>query len=407
MSHDDLEARRDRGVPAVEVIDALLSAEGWAYASMPPVEAGDPGRFHALFGRDSLIFALQLLPSRPEIARATLRALAAMQGRVDDAVVDEEPGKIVHEYRPVAPSWLVAAGWPVREGAIRYYGTADATSWFLIVLAATGDAALQSELAAARQGAGRWLERALVRGGGLVRFGPRRHPGGLAQQGWRDSLDPEGDGSGGGIVGEDLKAPAPPVADADSQAAAVEALRALVVLDVEGAARWQALLDGLRARVSASFAPDVMALDAGDSPVSGAGSQLGWLLWAGALDDATAEAAARRLVQPDILTRYGLRTLSSAHPAFLVEGYHRGAIWPFDSWIGWGGLRALGRAEEAERIRDGVFDALAQLGRFPELYGVEIDGALRNLPVANRVQAWTVGAASAFDAGWDGHNAVG
>ena len=52
-------------------LGALLSDEGWPYASAPPVEPGDPGRFHALFGRDSLITALQVLPDRPEVARAT------------------------------------------------------------------------------------------------------------------------------------------------------------------------------------------------------------------------------------------------------------------------------------------------------------------------------------------------
>jgi len=36
-------------------MELLLAADGWAYASKPPVESGDPGRFHALFGRDSLI----------------------------------------------------------------------------------------------------------------------------------------------------------------------------------------------------------------------------------------------------------------------------------------------------------------------------------------------------------------
>ena len=38
-----------------DVIESVLSAEGWPYASAPPVEPGDPGRFHALFGRDALI----------------------------------------------------------------------------------------------------------------------------------------------------------------------------------------------------------------------------------------------------------------------------------------------------------------------------------------------------------------
>ncbi len=55
-------------------IDELLAPAGWAYAS------SGTGRFHCLFGRDSLITALQLLPSRPEVARATLDALAALPG---------------------------------------------------------------------------------------------------------------------------------------------------------------------------------------------------------------------------------------------------------------------------------------------------------------------------------------
>jgi len=77
------------------------------YASAAAVDASDPGRFHALFGRDSLICALQVLPPRPDLARATLRALAADQGAIEDPEIDEEPGKILHEFRPVAPAWLV------------------------------------------------------------------------------------------------------------------------------------------------------------------------------------------------------------------------------------------------------------------------------------------------------------
>ena len=77
-------------------------------------------------------------------------------------------------------------------------------------------------------------------------------------------------------------------------------------------------------------------------------------------------------------------------------------MWPFDSWIGWGGLRAAGRLDEAERVRAGVLSALEQLGRAPELYAVEVDGAVRGVPLSNRVQAWTVGAMWALRRGWDG-----
>ena len=329
----------------------LLSAEGWLHASADAVSPDDPGRFHALFGRDSLITALQLLPERPEIAQATLRSLAARQGRVSDPETEEQPGRILHEDWPEAPAWLVDLGWPVRGGALRYFGTSDATSWFLVLLDATRDEALADELVEARRAAAGWLEGALTAGGGLIRCGPRAFSGGLAQQGWRDALDPSRDEHGGGIVREDGSTPTAPLADADSQAAAVAALDALVRLDPAAAQHWAARAAGLRARVEEVFVPDVMALEADDAPVSGAGSQLGWLLWADALSPDATRAAAGRMTQPDVLTAYGVRTLASSHPAFLTAGYHRGAVWPFDSWLCWGGLRAAGNDEAAEQVR--------------------------------------------------------
>ncbi len=53
-------------------------------------------------------------------------------------------------------------------------------------------------------------------------------------------------------------------------------------------------------------------------------------------------------------------------------------------------------------MRTGVLDALDRLGRAPELYAVSEAGALEPVPVANRVQAWTVGARWALEHGWDG-----
>jgi glycogen debranching enzyme len=385
------------GVPALQ---PLLSEEGWPYASLPPQEPGDPGRFHALFGRDSLICSLQVLPAAPEVARATLRALAARQGGAIDAETDEEPGKIPHEYRPQADAWFAEAGWPVRDGALLYYGTADATSWFLVLLAALGDAGLARELEPSWRAAAAWLAGVLDAGGGLVRYGPRGGTGGLAQQGWRDATAPvQEHPEGAGIVRLDGSEPAAPLADADCQAAAVAALDALEQLDPGGG--WAGRAAALRYELR-SWDPDVMALEADGTPVHGAGSQLGWLLWAGALEGEAAAAAAERLVQPDVLTPFGLRTLSSEHPAFSPRAYHRGAVWPFDSWLGWGGLRAAGRVEEAERVRAGVLAALDRLGRAPELYGVSPGGELEPVPVANRVQAWTVGARWAFEHDWDG-----
>ncbi|MGZ4602253.1 MAG: amylo-alpha-1,6-glucosidase [Kineosporiaceae bacterium] len=383
----------------VDGLDAVLSEEGWVYASSASAGPGDPGRFHALFGRDALITALQLLPVRPDIARATLRALADRQGRQDDPATLEQPGKIGHEFRDTPPESFLAHGWP-DAGPFAYYGTSDATSWFLVVLAALEDGELVRELEPSWRAAGGWLERALADGGGLVRHAPGTWPGGLAQQGWRDARDPVAQTTGVGMLRPDGSAPEPPLADADTQAVTVAALRAMARLS--GDAGWAGRAASLRARVTAAFVPDVLLLEAGDRPVRGAGSQLGWLLWAGAVDDDALDAVADRLTRPDIMTPFGFRTLATTAGAFDWRAYHRGAVWPFDTWLGWAGLRAAGREQQAERVRAGVLDALARIGDHPELVCVDLSGRLHVAPVANRVQAWTLGARWALMHEWHG-----
>ena len=381
-------------------LDHLLSPQGWPYASAEPVEAGDPGRFHALFGRDAAITSLELLPVRPEIARATLRALASLQGTVDDPETDEEPGKIVHEWWPRAPERLRPAAWLSRDGALRYYGSADSTSWFLVLLASLDDRVLAAELEDSWRAAGAWLQDALARGHGLIRYGPRRAAGGLAQQGWRDAVDPADPAHhGAGILTAEGGVPEAPLADADTQAVTVVALRSLAVLS--GEEHWREVAARLVAAIGSSFDPDTIAIEAGGEKVSGAGSHLGWLLWAGALPEGSGDAVAARLCQPDVLTPWGLRTLSSAHPLFASDAYHRGAVWPFDSWLGWGGLRAAGWLDAAEQLRRGVLAAIEAIGGAPELYAAGPAGP-EPIAIANRVQAWTVGASWALENEWDG-----
>ena len=118
-----------------------------------------------------------------------------------------------------------------------------------------------------------------------------------------------------------------------------------------------------------------------------------------------AAAAAERLCEPDVLTAWGLRTLAASSPGFDPQSYHRGSVWPFDSWLGWSGLRAAGHEEAAERVRSGVLAALDRLGHAPELYAVTREGELEPARLSNLVQAWTVGARWAFENDWGGRPA--
>ena len=62
------------------------------------IAAGIPW-FATIFGRDSIISAYQSLFLNPQLAVETLRVLARYQGKEINDWRDEEPGKILHEYR--------------------------------------------------------------------------------------------------------------------------------------------------------------------------------------------------------------------------------------------------------------------------------------------------------------------
>ncbi len=150
------------------------------------IMAGIPW-FATLFGRDSIITALALLPFNPEVAALTLRTLAGMQGSQVNETREEQPGKIVHEIR----AGEMAATGEVPFG--RYYGSIDATPLFLWLygrsVATSGNLALAEELWPNAERALEWIERWGDRDGdGYVEY-IRNTPHGLANQGWKDSFD--------------------------------------------------------------------------------------------------------------------------------------------------------------------------------------------------------------------------
>ena len=84
--------------------------------------------FMTIFGRDSMMVSYQALPFASEFAKATLTALAQRQGTRIDDFRDEEPGKIMHEVR-----FGEMTAFEERPHS-PYYGAADVTPFFLILL---------------------------------------------------------------------------------------------------------------------------------------------------------------------------------------------------------------------------------------------------------------------------------
>jgi glycogen debranching enzyme len=361
-------------VTGANVPDGLRSPDGWLKAS------SDDGRFASLFGRDSLIAALQLLPLDPSIADATLGALGEVLGERDDPEREEEPGKVPHEVRRHDLGEYVAHGWPVRSGELRYYGSVDASCWWLIVfgaLARHGAGVRHHRAAAGRVAA--WLAGRPT----PLTYARRASSGGLAHHWWRDVAADLVDASpptGHGMYGDDGSPMHGPVAPSAVCALAWRALsEAAVFVDRSFAAAAGA------ARVAFGSLPRFALHDGGRVRADAPTSDLGIVRWTGIAGDGAS-------VPDELVTPYGLRTLAPSHPAFRVDGYHTGAVWPWDTWIG------------APALWPGVVDAVRRLGGYPELYAVELDGTLRPSPEACAVQAWTFGAVAAIEAGWDGRS---
>jgi glycogen debranching enzyme len=124
-------------------------------------------------------------------------------------------------------------------------------------------------------------------------------------------------------------------------------------------------------------------------------SNAGHLLGSPLLAPERAAAVADRLFGDDLWTPVGIRTHSSADPYFDGDSYHRGSIWPHDNWVIHEGLRAVGRHDDARRVRRAVLDALCQLELIPELYACH-GGRAAALPQSQPLQAWSSGAVVSF-----------
>jgi glycogen debranching enzyme len=119
----------------------------------PFVAAGAPW-FMTLFGRDSLLTAWMALPLEVDLALGTLEQLAELQGQDVNPLTEEEPGRIMHEMR------RGPAGGQVFGGNI-YYGSADATPLFVMLLAEChrwgADSEVIRQLLPAADAALRWI----------------------------------------------------------------------------------------------------------------------------------------------------------------------------------------------------------------------------------------------------------
>lgn len=352
--------------------------------------------YGTLFGRDSLLTAIQTLAFDQESAASTLRLLARYQGQRLDASRDEQPGKILHELR---------IGEPARLNLIPfspYYGTVDATPLFLVLAglhaAWTGDLTLFHELRDPIEFALEWLAQyGDLNGDGFIEYQSTAAKG-LVNQGWKDSQN--------AIVNADGSLAIPPIALVEVQGYVYLAKTTLAdVFDRAGEKDRATQLRKEAAELREAFNRDfwldnqgfyALALQRNREPCAVLASNIGHALWTGIADPDKARETAEALMGADMFNGWGVRTLSTEELRYSPIGYHLGTVWPHDNSIIVAGLRRYGFDDEACRIFLGIVEAALDfdLYRLPELFAgharQENQVPVR-YPVACHPQAWAAG----------------
>jgi glycogen debranching enzyme len=382
--------------------EALETAVGDLHALQIPdgeqhiLAAGIPW-FATIFGRDSLISAYQSLSVNPQLAADTLRVLARYQGSVMNDWQDEQPGKILHEYR---------TGEMTRAGEMPfgpYYGSVDATPLFLILLHETfqwtADEELVREMLPAAYRALDWIEEyADLDGDGFVEY-IRRSPRGLVNQGWKDSWD--------AMMHRNGTVAQPPIALCEVQGYVYDAKYRMASLlrsfgDGQRADKLKREAIELAKRFDKAFwQPQhgfyAMALDAEKKPLDAISSNPGHLLFTRIVNRDRARAVVERLMQPDMFSGWGWRTLSQDEQIFNPLSYHRGSVWPHDNSLIAHGMALNEFREEVQQVFTALFQAALYFRdyRLPELFcGITrrpYDEPV-HYPVSCSPQSWASGA---------------
>ncbi len=327
--------------------------------------------FLTVFGRDTLITAFQSVSFGPQLARGALLQLAALQGKAYDDFRDEEPGKILHEVRQ---GELTKLGLKPHSP---YYGTADATMLWLILLSEywrwTGDAAMVKRLTPNLRSALNWIDTfGDLDADGYVEY-QTRSPQGLGNHCWRDSWD--------GVQFADGRLPYLPIATCELQGYVYDAKRRVAELadgpigDPALAQRLRGEAAALRERFNKDFWIDerggyyALGLDGDKRQIDALTSNIGHLLWSGIVPDDRARVIAKQLMSDAMFSGWGVRTMSTKDKGFNPIGYHLGTVWPHDNSLVALGLARYGYREEANQIAIAQIEAAGHFNyRLPEAF---------------------------------------
>jgi glycogen debranching enzyme len=368
---------------ALRLYDMDHGDDAWTVAAGLPI-------YIALFGRDTLTVSWEAGIVGTDILTGTLQELPKWQGTKIDDWRDEQPGRMMHEAHTNPLSML---NYNPRK---RYYG-AETTSKFYPVAVAelwhwTGDKELVWPLIGPALRALEWCDTyEHDQGNGFYSYKTRSVQG-TRNQGWKDSAD--------AIVYPDGRLVEPPIATVEEQGFAYVAKlhlsEVLWWLDEKDMAHklYHEAQEFKRKFNDAFWMPDLgyycLGLDADGKQIQSIGSDAGHLFAAGIVDDALAKQTADRFMADDLFTGWGMRTLSSEHPAFNPYSYHRGSVWPVENGSFCMGLLRFGMYEHLHKLSKAAIEASAlfEYHRLPEVFSGHQRDAKHPFPALYPKTCW-------------------
>ncbi len=349
---------------------SLQSLSGIGDQNFTPI-AGIP-KYTGLFGRDSLVAGIQSSLLNPSTLRGALLSIGEWTAAAVNDDYDAEPGKVLHQ-RQLSPLAILGKT-PFKH----YYGDYSAPAYYLMGAAAhfaqTGDARAFDEIRDKVAATLAWMDRyGDIDGDGFYEYRTLAGKRGLKNQGWKDLSQ--------AILYPDGSYVRDPIAVAEVQGLFFAAKRSVadVFLAIGETDRASQLLEeaaDLKKRFNERFwMPDLgfyaLALDPEKRPVGTIASNVGLCLACGIVDNDKSHAVVRRLMAPDMFSGWGVRTLSSEHPAFNPLAYHLGSIWPVSNAHLCVGLKRYGFFDPLHIVARALFDAtsLFEEDRLPEVFG--------------------------------------
>jgi len=327
--------------------------------------------------------------------QGTLTELAKWQGTEDNAWRDEQPGKMLHEAH-TGP--LAKLQFNPRD---RYYGAITTSAFYPVVVSElwhwTGAKEIVGPLIEPALEAISWSDKyADLRGDGFHYYLSRSAQGNR-HQGWKDSGD--------AIVYDDGSQVDPPIATCEEQgfiyAAKLQFAEVLWWFErKDEAKRLYHEAEELKKRFNESFWMEdqkcfALGLDSNGEQIRSITSNPGHCIATGIADSDLVAAAAERLLQPDMFSGWGIRTLSSENPAYNPYSYHRGSIWPVEHGSFAMGFMRYGLIDHLHRMSRALFEAarLFEFYRLPEVFAGHSRDEEHPFPAiypkANWPQAWS------------------